>query len=154
MTETPEFAVKLCCKLGKTEYLAAILEAELGEGTEGERALFDEVTNSTHSDLLSDPLSIAITASHKDIVTLILDQTPVDILAIDAETENTYIHLACWKTEEIYILESLLIKLRSVLKKEEIEAFLERKNKDGEAAIEFCSSKAKNGMSVILGGFV
>ena len=159
MKETPVLAVKMCCFLGKPQYLSTILERELPTGNENEASKFDKITESTQTDLLSsisslDPLSIAIINSHKDIVTLILEQTPVNILSIDAETGNTYIHLACRKTDDVYILESLLKKLRSVLKKEEIAAFLDLRNSEESTAIDYCSSKAKIGMNMILGGFV
>jgi len=106
-------------------------------------SLFAQVTNSPFlpSIINSDPLSIAITSSHKDIVTLLLEQTGVDIIFVDPDTGNSYIHLACQKTEDVQILESLLKKLRLVLKKEEIVAFLALENKDQFTAIDFCSSK-------------
>ena len=63
--------------------------------------------------------------------------------------------MACKNTQDIIILESLLIALRSALtEKEKIAEFLDKENNDGLKAIDFCRFKNRHDMAVVLEGFV
>jgi hypothetical protein len=76
------------------------------------------------------------------------------VLAVDEEGD-TYIHIACKYTQDIMILESLLIALRSILvDKEKIAEFLDKQNKKDIKAIDYCTSKKRHDMAIVLEGFV
>ena len=63
--------------------------------------------------------------------------------------------MACRLTDDLQILESLLIKLRSLLKSpQSINDFLERKNNDDLRALDYCAFKNRGDMAIILQEFV
>jgi hypothetical protein len=70
-------------------------------------------------------------------------------------TGDTLIHLACRHSTDIQILESLLIKLRTVIaNKSDIQTFLARLNNDGLKAMDYCVFKNRHDMAAILREFV
>ena len=48
------------------------------------------------------------------------------------------------------VLEALLLKLRTLLSKGDLETFLETKNGDGLRAIDYCVFKNRHDMAVVL----
>jgi ankyrin repeat protein len=77
-----------------------------------------------------------------------------DVLSVNSGGD-TLIHLACKYSTDIQILESLLIKLRTLVgDKEKIQEFLALQNKDGLKAFDYCVFKNRHDMAAILREFV
>ena len=103
------------------------------------------------------PLSVAIQYKRKAIVKLILEESNYEVKQdVNSKTGDTTIHLACRFSADIQILESLLLNVRQSFngEKEKIREFLEKENKDGVKAIDYCVFKSRNDMAVILQEFV
>ena len=103
------------------------------------------------------PISVAIHKGQKYILKLILEEaeSSYDLLNVDETSGDTIVHSACKHSSDILILESILIKLRTVItSKDEIKAFLAQVNKDGLKALDYCVFKNRHDMAVILQEFV
>ena len=87
------------------------------------------------------PLYIAISRKHEDIVKLILEKTDYDICSdISEKSLETCIHTACRVAVSMSFMQLLLTNIRASFDedKQKIGDFLDKVNRDGLKASDYC----------------
>ena len=76
-------------------------------------------------------LHLALMSKTSDSLKTLLDNTNINLLETDAITGDTCIHMAVRYSNDLSLLESLLIRLRSLLpEREKLQQYLNKKNND------------------------
>lgn len=96
---------------------------------------------------------MAISAGNKSLQ-LLLHKTDFDPLTIDESTGNTSLIRLCRQSNDVLLMQTLLTYIQQKLQHEEIfTAFVERKNLADLTAFDYCRSKSRHDMAVILQEF-
>ena len=89
-----------------------------------------------------------------ECVRALLEDSNIDVLEKTDPNEETPIIIACKYNVGIEILESLLVSLRNLLPIDELKEYLELKDKAECKAYDYCKSKKRSDLAVILEEFV
>lgn len=100
------------------------------------------------------PLHIAISRNSFDCLKLLLEETNLDFTALTAHRQETPVILACKHAVSIEILESLLVSLRTLWPIERVKEYLEVRDKAEVKAYEYCKTKKRSDLAVVLEEFV
>ena len=99
-------------------------------------------------------LQVVLQAKSNAVLKQLLDKTDLDVRELSAEGD-TCIHLAVRLSNDLAIMETLLLRLRTLLPKErDLQEFLNKKNQDQLSALDYCVFKNRHDIKVMLEEFV